>query len=101
MARPLPVGEWSRRRAAGITGRGQHWERRALEGNDAYANWERIANPAVYAVTAAFVGKASEVGGEGEVARRVLAVYRTVKNLSRQYAGTAPQAVATAVPPVI
>lgn len=101
MARPLPVGEWARRRAAGITGRGAWWERRALEGNDAYAEWERIANPALYNVTAGFVGKAYEVGGEAEVSRRVLTVVRTLKGLSRQYvASAAARAVAPAVPVV-
>lgn len=100
MARPLPVGEWSRRRAAGITGRGAYWERRSLEGNDAYAEWERFANPQIYSVVSAFVGKAYEVGGEGEVSRRVLAVVRTLKSLSRQYAGArgGAAAVAPAVP---
>jgi hypothetical protein len=98
MARPLPVGTWAQRRAAGITGRGPWWERRALEGNDAYAEWERIANPAIYSVTAGFVGKAYEIGGEAEVSRRVLTVVRTWKSLSRQYAGARVGAIAPAVP---
>jgi hypothetical protein len=98
MARPLPVGEWARRRAAGITGRGPWWERRALEGNDVYAEWERIASPVIYPTTAGFVGRAYEIGGEAEVSRRVLTVVRTLKNLSRQYATSKAAAVAPAVP---
>ncbi len=97
--RPLPVGEWARRRQAGIQGRGPWWEQRALEGNEAYAEWERIANPAIYNVVRAFVGKAYELGGEAEVARRVNAVVRTLKNLSRQYAQRA--GAAAVVPPVV
>jgi len=100
MARPLPVGEWARRRAAGITGRGPWWEQRSLEGNEAYAAWERLANPAVYQATAGFVGKAYEVGGEAEVSRRVLTMVRLFKNLSRQYAMQAGARVAPAVPVV-
>lgn len=98
MARiPLPVGEWSRRRAAGIQGRGPWWEQRALEGNDRYLAWERVVNPAIYNITRGFVGKAYEVGGEAEVARRVNAVVRFLKNSSRQYAAGAG-AAAAAVP---
>jgi len=94
--RPKPVGEWARRRAAGIVGKGPHWEQRSQEGNDAYAEWERVANPAIYNVTAGFAGKAWEVGGEEEVVRRVRTVVRTWKSLSRQYATA--RAVAPAVP---
>jgi len=101
--RPLPVGEWTRRRNAGIQGRGPWWEQRALEGSDRYAEWERFVNPAIYNVTRVFVGRAYEVGGEAEVARRVNAVVRFLKDRSRAYArgaGLAAAAVPIAPAPV-
>jgi hypothetical protein len=98
MARPLPVGEWTRRFQQGVAGRGPFWEQRTIAGATAYAEWERIVNPAIYNVVAGFVGKASVVGGDAEVTRRVLATANFFRNASAQYARARLGRVAGAVP---
>ena len=100
MARPLPVGEWTRRFQQGVAGRGPWWEQRTTEGASAYAEWERIVNPGIYNVVAGFVGKASAVGGDAEITRRVLAVATYFRNASAQYTRARLGRLAGAVPVV-